>query len=146
MKRRDYIKLLLGAIILTLQSFAQDRALKALLSSKQYPQLELALSSDKTGKKDKIIYQAFLLNAYNKPEASDNLLRKIFNSKIKANDDTLQFQLHRIAYDNKVKLNEYRTAYVASESLLANYSRFFDSSELEEQKEESKNMGFLQIS
>ena len=143
MKKLHYIKLLLGAIILALHSFAQDKVLKTLLYTRQYPQLELALLSPKTGKEDKIIYQAFLLNAYNKPEESDNLLAKIFARKIKENDDSLQFYLHRIDYDNKVKLNDYRSAYQASEFLLKKYPKFLDSSEFEDQKEESKIWKFL---
>lgn len=126
-----------GAITLVLQGHAQDKALRTLLYTKQYPQLETALSSGKVSSQDKIFYQAFLLNAYNKPETSDKLLSQIFHNKVRG-DDTLQFHLRRIAYDNKVKLNDYRSAYEASELLLARYARFFDSSELEDQKQESK--------
>lgn len=138
-----YTTLLLSAVILTFQSIAQHTALKTLLYARQYPQLEAALLSLRIGKEDKILYQAFLLNAYNNPQASDKLLAQIFERKVAVNDDLLQFHLHRITYDNKVKLNDYRSAYAVSELLIAKYSKFFDSSELEDQKEERKIWKFL---
>ena len=138
MTKRYYIIFIVTASMLNVQSFAQNQQLKYLLYSKQYPQLELALSKPTTPEEDKFIYRAFLLNAYNKPQESDNLLRRIIKLKIKADDDTIQFYLHRIAYDNKVKLNDYRAAFAASRHLLHGYSNFLDSTELQDLIQESE--------
>jgi predicted aspartyl protease len=130
-------------LVFSLPGFAQVKQLNELLYTKQYTQLESTLASSKVSTNNKILYQAFLANAFNQPAASNRFLKKIFANKIAASDKKLQFYLHRIAYDNYVKLNNYRSAYAASEILVNHYSAYFSASELEDQKEESRIWGFL---
>ncbi|WP_419699527.1 aspartyl protease family protein [Mucilaginibacter sp. NFX135] len=125
-------------LICKLPASAQVKQLNELVYTKQYIQLEQALSGTNLSANDKMLYSAFLTNAFNQPAASNLLLKKIFARKIAANDGKLQFYLHRIAYDNYVKLNNYKAAQTASEQLVKYYSTWFSKSELTDQQEENK--------
>ncbi|MDN5288286.1 MAG: hypothetical protein JWR38_4560 [Mucilaginibacter sp.] len=129
--------------IYNLSGFAQVKELSQLVYTKQFTLLESALSVSKVSAGNKILYQAFLTNAFNQPAVSSRLVKKIFADKIAAKDDKLQFYLHRIAYDNYVKLNDYRSAHIGAEQLVKNYSSYFNAKELIDQKEENKIWSFL---
>jgi predicted aspartyl protease len=126
-----------------MSGYAQVKELSQLVYTKQFTLLESALSSSKISANNKILYQAFLTNAFNQPAASNKLVKKIFAGKIAAKDGKLQFYLHRIAYDNYVKLNDYRAAHIAAEQLVENYSSYFSTKELIDQKEENKIWSFV---
>ncbi|NHA07881.1 hypothetical protein G7092_29040 [Mucilaginibacter sp. HC2] len=128
------------AIVLTFQlpASAQIKQLNELVYTKQYTQLEQVLSTINLSTNDKLLYKAILTNAFNQPEVSNLLLKKIFTVKIAAGDSKLQFYLHRIAYDNYVKLNNYKEAHIAAEQLVKDYRTWFSTSELTDQLDENK--------
>lgn len=138
MKIRHLLTVIAIVLIFELPTSAQIKQLNELVYTKQYTLLERALATTHISTNDKILYKAFLTNAFNQPEASNLLLKKIFAGKIAAGDSKLQFYLHRIAYDNYVKLNNYKAAHMASEQLVKYYSAWFSASELTDQQEENK--------
>jgi predicted aspartyl protease len=138
MKTQYLLTVIAIVLICKLPASAQIKQLSELVYTKQYTQLEQALSGTNVSANDKMLYKAFLTNAFNQPEASNLLLKKIFALKIAASDSKLQFYLHRIAYDNYVKLNNYAAAHKGSEQLVKYYSTWFSPGELTDQQEENK--------
>jgi predicted aspartyl protease len=138
MKILYFLTIIAIVLVFELPASAQIKQFNELVYTKQYTQLERALSTANISANNKILYKAFLTNAFNQPGASNLLLKKIFAAKIAASDNKLQFYLHRIAYDNYVKLNNYREAHIASEQLVKYYSAWFSVSELTDQQEENK--------
>lgn len=127
-------------LIFTQNLVGQQRQLTELLYSKQFPQLQKALQSNSISAKDKTLYGAFVMNAFNRPAESKKLAASVGNLK----NDSLEYQLHRIEYDNFVKLSEYKSAYKASQRLEQQYSSFMTAEELQDQKDETAIWGFLQ--
>jgi hypothetical protein len=113
------------------------------LYSKQFTRLEKEISVAGISKNNKLLYSAFLANAFNRPAISDSLLKKIIADKIAATDDTMQFHLHRLAYDNAVMQNNYGPAYRASKILTDRYAMFLPGTELQGLKDEGLIWGFL---
>jgi len=138
MKTRHLLTVIAIVLIFELPASAQIKQLNELVYTKQYTLLEQALATAHLSANDKMLYNAFLTNAFNQPEASKLLLKKIFADKIAASDKKLQFHLHRIAYDNDVKLNNYKEAHIAAEQLVKDYRTWFSTSELTDQLDENK--------
>ena len=138
MKTRRLLTAIVILLVFELPASAQMKQLNELVYTKQYTQLEQALSVANIPANNKILYKAFLTNAFNQPGVSNLLLKKIFTGKMAASDKKLQFYLHRIAYDNDVKLNNYKEAHIAAEQLIKDYRTWFSASELTDQQEENK--------
>ncbi|MGN8070670.1 pepsin/retropepsin-like aspartic protease family protein [Mucilaginibacter sp. SG564] len=138
MKIRCLLTLTIMLFAIELPLSAQIKQLNELVYTKQYTQLEQVLSTSHLSANNRMLYQAFLANVFNQPETSSVLLKKIFAGKIGAGDSKLQFYLHRIAYDNYVKLSQYKGAHTAAEQLVKDYRAMFSPSELTDQLDENK--------
>ncbi len=132
------------SLLLWRSAAAQQKSLTQLIATRQYPELGATLNRGLLKDSDKLLYHAFFSNAINQPIRSQRFIEQLKSLHIGASDDSLQFLLHQLAYNNAVLLNDYKAAYAASEVLLQRFTTYLDPVALKEQQEESDIWDVLQ--
>jgi hypothetical protein len=120
---------------------AQTPGLLKLVYTRQYPQLARALetNSQNLDNASRTFYQAVLWNAFGETWKSRKALDKLLRSGQSTTlPDSVQFWMHKVQYDNFVKLFNYRQADVAATLLLTRYRAFLTPAQVEDETEAQK--------
>lgn len=127
--------LLLLVTFLSSDAGAQDGTINQLIHKKQMLKVQDVLnSSPGIPEEAKIIYGAVLLNAFGAADSSSKLLQQV-EKPASIKDDTLRHFYFSTAYDNEVKLFQYKKAATTGDYLLKHFSSFYTPAELSDEKQ-----------
>lgn len=104
---------------------------------------ELTINRRKYNEESLLFYDIILNSVINKPALSNDLIVK-FRKQYTLSNDTVNYYLTQAAYNNYVKLCDYRKLYEIGGELIGKYQAFVDSSDYIELKDDQIRYGFLE--
>jgi len=113
-----------------------DRRLSELLDRREYFQLEtkLNLLQDSIDMKQKLYFQAFIDNAFNRDEVSNNDIDTLFKNYFPGLTDSMKAALGLLQDDNYFKLYQYGKSAQSINTVLDNYQGALDSDNISDIK------------
>lgn len=114
--------------------------LRSLLDNENYFELRNAFNKYKSEISEVLLLEveAYLLNTFNKNEASNKVIDKLFLNYSELLSDSLKVELYEVQADNYLKLFEFKNALAANDKVLENYKAILDSVQLDEFQNMSK--------
>lgn len=104
---------------------------------------ELTVNRGKYNEESLLFYDIILNSVINKPGLSNDLIVK-FRKQFTSANDTVNYYLTQTAYNNYVKLCDYRKLYEIGGTLVGKYQAYVDSSDYIELKDDQIRYGFLE--
>src|SRR5664280_464333 len=104
---------------------------------------ELTVNRGKYNEESLLFYDIILNSVINKPWLSNDLIVK-FRKQFTSANDTVNYYLTQTAYNNYVKLCDYRKLYEIGGTLVGKYQAYVDSSDYIELKDDQIRYGFLE--
>jgi hypothetical protein len=106
--------------------------LDSLLDRHEYFRFRDLLNKDsaRLAPQDRLIYEAFVQNAFNRVTRSNAIIARLFSDRAFTVGDSLRARLLFVQRDNFIKLYDYRKAAQTGDTLLARYHATIDSAQI----------------
>jgi hypothetical protein len=148
-KKISLIIFVIVVVLITITSckkqFRPDPRLSLMVREQNYSELYTALTAN-TGESDRsqnVFYEIILKSVMNRPEESNQLIAE-FRNKFSKADDTTEYYLTQSAYDNYVKLCDYRRLKETGKILIDRFEKFIDPKDYQELKDDNVRYTFLE--